>query len=100
MVKIWYRMQTILLILILAGIMPTGKTVFAKMDWETVKQFQLSKEPLDIAASDDGKTVFILFPAEIGVYSVQKDKITGIIPLQEPFTRLVSHPVRKRPMQP
>jgi hypothetical protein len=89
MIKLFNRMQLTLLVLILAWGIGAGGMTYAQMDWETIKQFELTKEPLDIAVSEAGKMVFILFPGEIAVYSMVKDKMISVIPLEASFSRIV-----------
>ena len=58
------------------------------MDWTIVRQINLDAEPLDIAASADGRLIFVLVPGEILVYSISEDNVTNRIPIDKAFDRL------------
>jgi len=75
-------------LIILASWVSTPQIVHADVDWSIIKQIELSGKPLDIAASGDGKWIFILVPGEILVYSISEDKITNRIPIDKDFDRI------------
>jgi len=60
----------------------------AEMDWTVRKQIDLDVQPLDIAASADGKFIFVLAPGEILVYPVSGNKVTSRIPVEKDFNRV------------
>ena len=62
--------------------------VHSAMDWTIVRQINLDAEPLDIAASADGRLIFVLVPGEILVYSISEDNVTNRIPIDKAFDRL------------
>jgi predicted DsbA family dithiol-disulfide isomerase len=59
------------------------------IDWELLKQYQLSAAPLDIAASADGKLFFVLTPGQVAVYSDFADQAFKQIPVDMNFERLM-----------
>lgn len=60
----------------------------AKLDWTELRRVDLPGEPLDTAASRDGKTLFVLVPGEILVYALQENQVEGRIPVDPGFDRL------------
>ncbi len=60
----------------------------AAMEWSSLKQLGLDKEPLDVATSEDGRYVFILVSGEVLAYSVPDYKLTDRIPVGANFDRL------------
>ncbi|MFQ6032646.1 MAG: YncE family protein [Candidatus Zixiibacteriota bacterium] len=85
-----YRILQILRIflIVLASWVPTSRFVHADVDWAMIEQIKLNAQPLDIAASVDGKTIFILTPGKILVYSISEDKVTKRIPVDVGFDRI------------
>jgi len=65
-----------------------SQNVFADIDWTTIKQFDLSSKPLDVATSDDGRMVFVLTRGEIIVYSPAQNNIFKRIPLDQEFDKI------------
>ena len=65
-----------------------SQNAFADIDWTTIKQFDLSSKPLDVATSDDGRMVFVLTRGEIIVYSPAKNNIFKRIPLDQEFDKI------------
>jgi hypothetical protein len=65
-----------------------SQNVFADIDWTTIKQFDLSSKPLDVATSDDGRMVFVLTRGEIIVYSPAANNISKRIPLDLEFDKI------------
>jgi hypothetical protein len=59
------------------------------MEWSSLKQLGLDKEPLDVATSEDGRYLFVLVSGEILTYSVPDYKLTDRIPVEANFDRLV-----------
>ena len=66
--------------------------VWGDLSWKTLKELNLEREPLDVAASADGQSVFILVSGEIVVYSVTGDKIEKKIPVDKEFDRITYSP--------
>lgn len=67
-------------------------TAWADLSWKTLSEFSLEKEPLDIAATEDGQSVFVLIPGEILVYSVPRNAIEKKIPVDGEFDRVTYSP--------
>jgi hypothetical protein len=65
---------------------------WADLSWRTLNELNLEKEPLDVAASVDGQTVFILVPGEIIVYDLPNNKVEKRIPVEPGFDRLTYAP--------
>ena len=61
----------------------------AAMEWSSLKQLGLDKEPLDVATSEDGRLVFVLVSGEVLAYSVPDYKLTDRIPVEANFDRLI-----------
>ena len=61
----------------------------AAMEWSSLKQMGLDKEPLDVATSEDGRLVFVLVSGEVLAYSVPDYKLTDRIPVEANFDRLI-----------
>jgi hypothetical protein len=61
---------------------------WADLSWKTLRDLDLEKEPLDVAASADGQSLFILVPGEIVVYSVIGNEIKKKIPVDKGFDRV------------
>jgi len=81
------RFFAIFLIILLGWLSPSG-IACAGIDWTPIKQIKIDAQPLDVAASQDGKLVFILAPGEILVYSVSENKITSRFPVSRDFDRI------------
>jgi hypothetical protein len=61
---------------------------FADIEWTLKKQLKLDAAPADVAASMDGKWIYVLISGEILVYSVPEDKVVNRIPVDKTFDRL------------
>jgi len=84
MKKIW--LVTVISVFFLCG------TALADLSWKTLRELNLEKEPLDVAASEDGQSVFILVPGEIVVYSVTASGVEKKIPVDKAFDRITYSP--------
>lgn len=62
--------------------------ICAEIDTTLIKQANLDVQPLDIAASVDGKTIYVLARGEILVYSIDEGKVSGRIPIDKNFDKL------------
>lgn len=67
-------------------------TALADLSWKTFKELNLEKEPLDVAASADGQSVFVLVPGEIVVYSLVGNEVEKKIPVDKAFDRITYSP--------
>lgn len=65
---------------------------WAGLSWKTLTELRLEGEPLDVAASEDGQSVFVLLSGEILVYSVQRNQVEKKIPIDQPFDRITYSP--------
>ena len=60
----------------------------ATLEWTLIKQIDLDKSPLDIAATFDGRLLFDLIRGEVLIYSTKENKWTNRIPVEVEFDRL------------
>lgn len=61
---------------------------YAEIDTTLIKQTNLDVQPLDIAASVDGKMIYVLARGEILVYSIDEGKVSNRIPVDKDFDKL------------
>ena len=61
---------------------------YAEIDTTLIKQTNLDVKPLDIAASVDGKMIYVLARGEILVYSIDEGKVSNRIPIDKDFDKL------------
>jgi len=61
----------------------------SEIEWTIGGQLGLKAPPLDVAASADGKWLYILCPGEIAVYSFTQDKIVNRIPVDKTVDRMI-----------
>jgi hypothetical protein len=76
------------LLWIMVGFVMIPGIVHSEIDWTIVKQVDLKAPPVDVAASEDGKLVFVLTRNEIVVYSSGKNMIVNRIPVDREFDRI------------
>ena len=81
------RILGIFLLVIVSWVL-VPQFIYAEIDTTLIKQTNLDVEPLDIAASVDGKTIYVLARGEILVYSVDKGKVSNRIPIDKGFDKL------------
>ena len=62
--------------------------IYAEVDTTLIKQTNLDVQPLDIAASIDGKTIYILARGEILIYSIDEGKVLNRFPIDKDFDKL------------
>jgi len=60
----------------------------AKVDLTSIGDMKLDVRPLDVAASADGKLVFLLAPGKLLVYSVPEKRTTESLAVDAAFDRL------------
>jgi hypothetical protein len=60
----------------------------ASVDWTLQKQFNLVASPIAMVPAADGKTVYILIPGKIAVYSILENRITDFMPVDRKFDHL------------
>ncbi len=67
-------------------------SAFAKIEWDFTDNIALEDDPLDIAISRDGETVYILCKKKLLLYSMREKKVTDTIPLTEKFSQIALTP--------
>ena len=80
------RNRVIALIIIIVIIL--ASTVQAKIDWKVINSFKADTPVLDMAASFDGKYVFVLSPGKIQVFS-KKGKLEDSLQVNSTMTNIV-----------
>jgi len=86
MIKAARRWSIFLLLIISCVLVP--QFIYAEIDTTLIKQTNLDVQPLDVAASIDGKTIYVLARGEILVYSVDEGKVSNRIPVDNDFDKL------------
>ena len=81
------RRWSIFLLLIISWVL-VPQFIYAEIDTTLIKQTNLDVQPLDVAASIDGKTIYVLARGEILVYSVDEGKVSNRIPVDKDFDKL------------
>lgn len=76
----------------LAIVFSLTTTLFAKVEWEILKDITLTDDPRDIAIASDGSTAYILCSKSVQIYSIQEKKVTGAIPLKDDFSQIAIAP--------
>ena len=64
----------------------------ARMEWEVLKTVDLDVEPDDITIAKDGATAYILAGPRVLVFSLQANRVTDTIALEDSFTRVALSP--------
>jgi hypothetical protein len=64
--------------------------IYAEIDLTLIKQTNLDVQPLDIATSVDGESIFVLTRGEILIYSIAENKVTERISIDKAFDRVTS----------
>ena len=86
MIKAARRLGIFLLIITSWVLVP--QLIYAEIYTTLIKQTNLDVQPLDIAASIDGKTIYVLARGEILVYSIAEGKVSNRIPIDKDFDKL------------
>ena len=81
------RKSGIVLFIIISWIL-VPQFSYAEIDTTLIKQTNLDVKPLDIAASVDGKMIYVLAQGEILVYSIDEGKVSNRIPIDKDFDKL------------
>lgn len=76
----------------LAIVLSLTTALFAKVEWEILKDITLTDDPRDIAIASDGSTAYILCSKSVQIYSTQENKVTGSIPLEGDFSQIAVAP--------
>jgi hypothetical protein len=87
--------KVLLVFLILPVFLTAGWSIYphtalADWDWRILKDLDLKASPLDVAASVDGKWIFILVPGEIVVFSNLDGTVAERIPVAKEFDRIAA----------
>ena len=64
--------------------------IYAEIDLTLIKQADLDVQPLDIAASADGASIFVLARGEILIYGIAEGKVTNRVSVDSGFDRVTS----------
>lgn len=62
--------------------------VNASVEWSLKRQLNLEASPLDVAASADGRLVYVLVPGKILVYSTSENKVIDFMPVDRSADKL------------
>ncbi len=84
--------QSLIVGIVLAVIMilvSVPAVISSEIEWTIGGQLGLKAPPLDVAASADGKWLYILCPGEIAIYSFNEDKIVKRIPVDKTVDRMI-----------
>ena len=81
------RKSGIVLFIIISWIL-VPQFSYAEIDTTLIKQTNLDVQPLDIAASVDGKMIYVLAQGEILVYSIDEGKVSNRITIDKDFDKL------------
>jgi hypothetical protein len=60
----------------------------ASVEWTLKSQLNFEASPLQMVPAADGKTVFVLIPGKILIYSVPDKKVVDFVPVDRKFDRL------------
>ena len=85
--KVARRFGMVLLIILSCVSVP--QLIFAGIDLTLIKKTNLDVQPLDIATSPDGETIYVLARGEILVYSIDEGKVSNRIPIDKHFDKLI-----------
>jgi hypothetical protein len=87
--RLWIYFAAFIAALCWGGLSPV---IGADVDWTEKTDLNLEASPLDVAASSDGKWLFVLTPGQLLVYSVPENKLLKQIPVDGVFDRLTHSP--------
>lgn len=60
----------------------------ASVEWTLKNQFNIEASPLATISATDGKTMYILIPGKILVYSLFQNRVVDFMPVDRKFDRL------------
>jgi DNA-binding beta-propeller fold protein YncE len=87
-----YLLRQAMFLLAIAATLCFATGVFAKVEWEILKNITLDDNPRDIAITGDGKTAYILCSKSVQIFSTRGNKVTGTIPLKDDFSQIAISP--------
>jgi hypothetical protein len=73
---------------ILLSFVLLNSVAHASVDWSLKNQFNLDSSPIEMISSVDAKTIFILVPGKILVYSLYENRIVDFMPVDRKFDHL------------
>ena len=83
-----YLLRQAMFLFAVAATLCFATGVFAKVEWEILKNITLDDNPRDIAITGDGKTAYILCSKSVQIFSTRGNKVTGTIPLKDDFSQI------------
>ena len=87
-----YLLRQAMFLLAIVATLCFATGVFAKVEWEILKNITLDDNPRDIAITGDGKTAYILCSKSVQIFSTRGNKVTGTIPLKDDFSQIAISP--------
>jgi hypothetical protein len=62
--------------------------VHASVEWTLQKQFNLEASPFAMVPAADGRTVYVLIPGKIAIYSISENRVIDFMPVDRKFDHL------------
>ena len=87
-----YLLRQVMFLFAIAASLCFATGVFAKVEWEILKNITLDDSPRDMAITGDGKTAYILCSKSVQIFSTRGNKVTGTIPLKDDFSQIAISP--------
>ena len=87
-----YLLRQVMFLFAIVASLCFATGVFAKVEWEILKNITLDDSPRDMAITGDGKTAYILCSKSVQVFSTRGNKVTGTIPLKDDFSQIAISP--------
>ncbi len=87
-----YLLRQVMFLFAIAASLCFATGVFAKVEWEILKNITLDDNPRDMAITGDGKTAYILCSKSVQIFSTRGNKVTGTIPLEDDFSQIAISP--------
>jgi len=77
------------LVFIVLVLLSFPQASLARVEWRDLGEIDLQQEPLDIVTNLNGKILFILVPGKVLIYSVPRKEVTGEVPYEGEFDKLL-----------
>jgi len=87
-----YLLRQVMFLFAIVASLCFATGVFAKVEWEILKNITLDDSPRDMAITGDGKTAYILCSKSVQIFSTRGNKVTGTIPLKDDFSQIAISP--------
>ena len=87
-----YLLRQVMFLFAIVASLCFATGVFAKVEWEILKNITLDDNPRDIAITGDGNTAYILCSESVQILSTRGNKVTGAIPLKDDFSQIAISP--------